>query len=55
MQKCIEHYKTIVKMHYFKKNYPFNTKANLKNLGTALFLGAQRIRKLFYHLNILMF
>ena len=49
------HYKTIVKMRYFKKltqvfqrPCPFNTRANLKNLGTVLFLRAQGIRKSFY-------
>ena len=39
----------------FLHPYPFNTKANPKNLGTVLFLRAWGIRKLFYNLRILMF
>ena len=38
----------------FQRPYPFNTRANLKNLGTFLFLRAQGIRKSFYRLCILM-
>ena len=39
----------------FQQPYPFNTRANIKNLGTVLFLRVQGIRKLFYRLRILMF
>ena len=54
------HYKTSVRMYYvltrvFQRPYPLNTRANLKNLGTVLFLRAQGIRKSFYRLCILMF
>ena len=48
-------------MRYFKTYssfqwpYPFNTKANLENLGIILFLRAQGIRKSIHHLRILMF
>ena len=51
-------------MHYFLRKiyssfltwpYPFNTTANLQNLGTVLFLRAQGIQKSFYCLHILMF
>ena len=54
------HYKTIVKMRYFnyssfQRPYPFNNRANIKNLCTILFLRAQGIRKSFYRLCILMF
>ena len=53
------HYKTIVKMQekltqVFQRPYPFNTRANIKNLGTVLFLRAQEIQKSFYRLCILM-
>ena len=53
------HYKTIVKMHYFtqvfQRPYLFNTKANLKTLGTVLFLRARGNQKSFYCLHIPMF
>ena len=39
----------------FQQPYPFNTTANLKNLGTVLLLRAQGIRKSFYCLCNLMF
>ena len=38
----------------FQRPYPFNTRTNLKNLGTILFLKAQGIQN-FYCLRILMF
>ena len=38
----------------FQGPYPLNTRANLKNLGTILFLKAQEIQKSFYRLRILM-
>ena len=47
------HYKTIVKYvilrktQVFQQPYPFIIKANLKNLGTVLFLRAQEIQKNF--------
>ena len=56
-------YKTIVKLHYFKKKptqdfqqpYSYNIRANLKNLGIVSFHRAQGIRKCFYRLHILIF
>ena len=39
----------------FQQPYPFNTRVNLKNLDTVLFLRAQGIRKSFYRIRILIF
>ena len=57
------HYKTIVKnalfqeklTQVFQRPYLFNTRANIKTLGTVLFLRARGIRKSFYCLHIIMF
>ena len=53
------HYKTIVKNALFQEKLTQvssgHTRANIKNLGTILFLRAQGIRKSFYRLRILMF
>ena len=38
----------------FQRPYPFNTKANLKNWGTILFLRAPEIRKFIYRHCILL-
>ena len=58
----IIHYKTIVKMRYFKKNlevfqlpYPFNIRANLKNLVLFYSLEHKEFENFFYRLRILMF